>query len=152
MYHQASQRSAALPGGAGSGENDGARRQLKVSRGGDDGGVVAAELEQRTAKAGSDPLTHSAAHFGAAGGADERDGAVTGQLLADGAIADRKLRKAGRGRGRISEYLLEQPVQGERTQRRLVRWFPDNRIPAHQRQRRVPGPDGHRKVEGADHG
>ena len=55
---------------------------------------------------------------------------------------------------RVAEFrhgARQQRVDRERRQRRPVRRLPDHRIAAHQRQRRVPGPDRDRKIEGGDH-
>jgi len=56
------QGGAALPGGAGGGEHDGAHGQIEVGRRRDDRRVVAAEFEQQATEATGDPRCHRAAH------------------------------------------------------------------------------------------
>ena len=51
VHEQAAKGGAALPGGAGGGEHDAAQRQVQVRARGDDGRVVAAQLQQDAAKA-----------------------------------------------------------------------------------------------------
>ena len=62
VHDQAAQRGAALSGGAGRREHDGAQAQGQVGTGRDDGGIVAAELEQRASEARGDPRPQRAAH------------------------------------------------------------------------------------------
>ena len=55
MHEQPAQRGAALAGGAHGGEGDAAHREIEVGRGRDDGGVVAAEFENRAGKPRREP-------------------------------------------------------------------------------------------------
>ena len=58
------------PGGAGRGEDDALQGEVEVGGRGDDGGVVAAELQQAAAEAGRDAGADLAAHARRAGGAE----------------------------------------------------------------------------------
>ena len=70
------------------------------------------------------------------------------QPLAQFAPADQQLRQAaGRIVAEIGGNLLEKGLHRERGQRGLLRRFPDQRIAAHQRQRRIPAPHRDREVE-----
>ena len=60
--------SQVLNGGAVGAEQDAAQRQVEVGAGGDDDGVVAAQLQQAAAKTGGHPGAHGPAHAGGAGG------------------------------------------------------------------------------------
>ncbi len=150
MHDQPAQGCAALAGGAHGGEGDAAQGQVQVGRGGDDGGVVAAELQQRTAEPGGDPGPDLAAHGGRARGGQQRHLGVIDQGFADLAAADDQFRQVGGGVAEAGAGALEQALHGHGGKGGLLGGLPDHGVAADQGQRRVPGPDGDREVEGGD--
>ena len=151
MHDQPAQRRAALSGGAGCGKHDGPQAQRQIGARRDDRGVVAAEFEQRSSKARGHPRPERTAHGRAAGGADQRDRRMIGELLAGLAPADHELRDVRGGLGKLSNDFAQQPMQGKCGERSFFRRLPQHGVAAHQRERRIPGPHRHRKVEGGDH-
>ena len=73
VHDQPPQRRAPLARGAGGGEDDAAHGEVEVGRRRDDGGVVAAQLEDRPAEAGGHPRRDRGAHPLRSGRADQRD-------------------------------------------------------------------------------
>ena len=65
---EAAEGGAALAGGAHGREGDGAQGEIEVGGGGDDGGVVAAELQDGAGEACGELRGYGAAHGGRAGG------------------------------------------------------------------------------------
>ena len=145
MDDQAAQRRAPLPGGAGRGEHDGARRQREVGRRGDDRRVVPAELQQAPPEAPGDERGERRAHRRRAGRAEQRQSSVVGHRHRHVGAAVHDLDEIGRPAG-----TLQQRGAGERRQRRRRARLPHHRIPAHQGDRRVPRPHRCREVEGGD--
>ena len=92
-----------------------------------------------------------AAHCRRAGGREDRHAMVVDQHLADVTLAQQQAEQA---LGRIAEArdgAMRDGMHGQCGQRRLLGRLPHHRVAAHQRQRGVPRPHGHREVEGRDH-
>ncbi|MCY1353219.1 hypothetical protein D9M69_395540 [compost metagenome] len=151
MDKAAAQRGAALARRARRGEGDGPHRQLDIGRRCDDGGVVAAQLKNAALELPGAGDADLAAHAGRAGRADQPHRRVLHQVVAKHAPARQHRGDAGMLRRRRGQHALEQPVRGQRAQRRLLRRLPQHAVAAHQRQRRVPRPHRHREIEGRDH-
>ncbi|MCY1225701.1 hypothetical protein D9M72_379050 [compost metagenome] len=151
VHEQAPQRGAALAGRAHGREGDAAQREIEVGRGRDDGGVVPAQFEDRAGEARRQLRADLPAHRRGAGGREDRHAGIVDQHLADVA---RPQQQAEQAFGRVAEAFdgaLRDGVHGQRGERRLLGRLPHHRIAAHQRERRVPRPHGHGKVEGRDH-
>jgi hypothetical protein len=110
-----------------------------------------AELEQAAAHARGDQRRHLAAHAAASGRADQGDAHVARERLADLGASDQQLAGLPRHALHLQDRAREQALARERGQRSLVGGLPHYRVAADQRDRCVPGPDGHREVEGADY-
>ena len=151
MGDEAAQAGAALAGGARRSERDATHHQFDVGAGGDDGGVVAAELEDAAPEPCGHDRTHLAAHGGAARRADDGHALVGDQRGAGDAIAQQHLVEVG-GHVHARGGALEQRIGGECGERRELAGLPDDRVAAHQRQRGVPAPHGDREVERRDDG
>lgn len=112
----AAQRRAALPGGACGGEHDAAHREIEVGRRGDDGGVVAAELQQHLAE----PLGHARAdllaHPDRPRRTHQRDTRIVHQLLAD-LTATQDQARNGTGNPDVSRCAFQQRLAGDGGQR-----------------------------------
>ena len=150
MHEEPPQRGAALARRAHGREGDRPDGEIEIGRGRDDGGVVAAELKDRAGETGGEPRADGAAHGGRAGGRDDGDAGVVDERLADIAAADQDL---GQAVGRIAEAAhraRDHRLRGQRRQRRLLGRLPDHRVAADQRERGIPGPHRHRKVESGD--
>ena len=151
MGDDPAQRGAALPGRADGGEDDRPDRHVEIGGGGDDHRVVAAELEDRAAEARGDLGPDDRAHAGRAGGGDDRHALRCDQRFADRRPADDELGEAfGRVGAEALKGAFEDLHRRQRRERRLLRRLPDHRIAADERQRRVPGPDRDREIEGGD--
>jgi hypothetical protein len=148
---QAAQGGAALAGGAHGGEGHPAQGEVEVGRGGDDGGVVAAQFQDGAGEARGQHRRHGAAHAGGAGGGQDRDLGIGHQGGAHIALALEHLAEIGRGVAEPGGGLQEDRLYGLGGERGLFRGLPDDGIAADQRQRGVPAPDRHREVEGRDH-
>ena len=148
MDDEAAQRGAALPRSADGGEHDRPDRHVEIGGRGDDHRIVAAELEDRAAEPGGDLGSDDRAHAGRAGGRDDRNVAGRGQRFPDRRAADDELGETFR---RIGAEALDRAGEDfhrrQRRKRRLLRWFPDHRIAADERERGVPGPDRDGKIE-----
>ena len=152
VHEQAAHRGAALAGRAECGKGDGAHRQVKIRRRTDDGGIVAAEFEDRLAEARRHDGRYGASHPRRAGGRDDGDTRIGSKLCAGFWSADQAGRKAIRRIAELARRPREDRHHGKRCQRRFLGWFPDHRIAANERQRGVPGPDRNREIEGRDDG
>jgi hypothetical protein len=71
--------------------------EVELGRRADDHGVVAAELEDRTAESFGHDGCERTAHAGRAGGADDGDARILRQRFAGFARAEHELRKSFRG-------------------------------------------------------
>ena len=151
MHDQAPEARAALAGGADGGEENAAHDQVEIGARRDDGGVVAAELEQRAAEPGRDARRELLAHLRRAGGGDERDPRIVGEL--DGAVGatDDELGEPVRHAAEALRRALEQRHARERGEGRSLGGLPDHGVAADEGERGVPAPDGDGEVEGADH-
>ncbi len=87
VHDQPAQAGAALAGGAGGGEHDGAHRQVQVGRRRDDGRVVAAQFQQHPAEPPGHPWADLLAHPHRAGRGQQRDPRIVDQPLAEVAAA-----------------------------------------------------------------
>jgi len=149
MDDHAPRRGAALARGAQRAEHDGARGHIEVRGLIDDDGVVAAEFEQRLAQSRGHGLRDAAADGGRTGEGQQRHAAVGRQPLAVfAAMVEQQLKN--RWRKLPFEHPIAQVLHSQRAQRCFRRGFPDAGIAADDRQQRVPGPDGDRKVERGD--
>ena len=133
-----SQCGAALACGADRGEGDGAHRQIEIGRLRYHHCVVAAKFEQRPPETCRDDRSHGMAHAAAAGGADEFQARIGRDLLSRFAPANDDLEQSIRHLAESSGGPRQQRLAGERSERRLLRGFPDHRIAAHQRQSPIP--------------
>ena len=88
MQKQAAQVGATLSRRAHGGKGHAAQGQIQISGGGDDGGVVATQFQQRAAKAGGDARANLAPHAGRAGCRDQRHQWAVNQSLAQIAATD----------------------------------------------------------------
>jgi hypothetical protein len=76
---------------------------------------------------------------------------VVHQHLADVALAQQQAQQAFGCIAEAFDGALRDGMHRQRGQRRFFRRLPHHRVAAHQRERRVPRPHGHGKVEGRDH-
>jgi hypothetical protein len=146
---EAAQGGAALAGRAHGGEGDGAQGEVEIGRGRDDGGVVAAELEQGAGEAGRQPGA-TARPMAVEPVAETRGrGDRVDQRLADGRGADED----------AGEALGAPPNRGARSKRAWTAsavsgvfsdGFQTTASPQTKRQGGVPRPDRDGEVEGAD--
>ena len=150
MHEQPPQRRAALARRAHGREGDGADCEIEIGRRRDDGGVVAAELQDRAGETGGEARADGAAHGGRTGRRDDGDAGVVDQSLADVAAADQNLRQAVGRVAKPPHRALDDRLRGQRRERRLLGGLPDHRVAADERERGVPGPHRHRKVESGD--
>ena len=153
MHDQAAQARAALAGGADRGEEHAAHDEVEVGARSHDGGVVAAELEQRA----SEPARRCAVRSpfpSAVEPVAETSGtrAIVGELHGTVGAADDELEEAVRDVAEALGCAREQRRARERGQRRPLGRLPDHRVAADEGERGVPAPDRDREVEGADHG
>ena len=149
MDDQPARGGAALAGGADRAEEHGAHRHVEVGVGGDDDGVVAAELEQRPAEAPGDHLGDAPADRRRPGEGDERQAGVGEHPFADGAAgADDQGEDAGHAV--IGHHLVGDALHRQGGERRRLGRLPHHRVAADGGDRRVPRPDGDREVEGGD--
>ena len=152
MHKQAAQRSAALACRAHGRKGDAAQRQVQIGRRGDDGSVVATQLQNGAGKAGCQARAHGAAHGGGAGGRQHGHAGILNQHLANVALANDQLQQArGRVAAKAGQCALGDGVRGQGRQRGFLRRLPHHRVATHHRQRGVPRPHGHGEVEGRDH-
>ena len=149
--NQPAQAGAALPGSTDSTEQDGTHGHVQVGTRRQNHRIVAAQLQNTAGKACGDFRCHFAAHARAAGGTDQRDSRIVNQGFARFTTTNHHLGQVlGRALKR-AQHTIKQGLTGQRRQRGFFRWFPDHRVAAYQRQRGIPRPHGHRKVECADH-
>ena len=127
------------------------QRQFEVGGRRDDHGVIAAQLQNRPAQALRHRQCHCPAHPHRAGGGDQRDVGAAREHLAGFAAADGDLQQRGRGiRAEPGERTRADAINGKRRQRRFLRRLPQHGIAAYERERRIPAPHRHGKVEGGD--
>ena len=149
MDDEPAQRGAPLPGRADRGEDDRPDRQVEIGGGRDDHRIVAAELEDRPAETRGDLWADDRAHAGRTGGRDDRHVPGLDQGFANRRSADDDLREPVRSVGAEALERAVQDLHGrERRERRLFRRLPDDGVAADERERRVPGPDCDREIEG----
>ena len=149
---QPPQGRAALAGRADGGKHDRADGQFQIGGRRHDHAVVPAQFQERSAQPGGDRLGHGAAHPHRAGGRDQRQRcamAARACPMPGPGPTTRPSRPGGarafppaRGGDRLA---------GHGAERRLLRRLPDHGVAADQGQHRVPGPNGHREIEGRDH-
>src|SRR6185437_7580377 len=140
---EAAEGGATLAGGAHGGEGDAAESEVEIRRRSDDGGVVAAELEDGAAEAFGETGANGTAHGCRAGGGDERD---------EGRV-DEELDECGEVGWRGAELLacaFKDSLRGERGERCLLGGLPDDGVAADEGERGVPAPDGDGEVERGD--
>ena len=151
MHDQPAQRGAALARRAHRAEQDGAQCHVQVGVGRDDHRVVAAELEDAAAEARRHARADRAAHARRAGG---RDQAIAGLSTNASACAVPPIticaRPSRRALAKARDGALQRPEGREPRQRRLLGGLEDDRVAAHQRDRRIPREHRAREVEGGD--
>ena len=156
---EASEGGAALAGGAHGAEGHGSEGKREVGGGADDGGVVAAELEQTASEAGGEAGAYGAAHAGAAGGGDEGHQGRVDEGLADGVVAEEEGGEVGQDlRGEVVGVLggkllggsEEEGLGREGGEGGLFGRLPDDGVSADEGEGGVPAPDGDGEVEGGD--
>ena len=151
VHDQAAQGGATLASSTHSREQDAAHGQVQVGARGQDHGVVATQFEDAAAETGSNTWAHFTTHAGAAGGADQRHARVVDHGFAGFTAADNQLGQASRGIAEGFQGFFEQSLASQGGERGFLRRLPHHRVTGHQGQGGVPGPDGNREVEGADH-
>ncbi len=156
---QAAEGGAALAGGAHGAEGHGAEGEVEVGGGADDGGVVAAELEQGAGEAGGEAGADGPAHAGGAGGGDEGHQGRVDEGLADGVVAEEEGGEVGQDlRGEVVGVLggkllggsEEEGLGREGGEGGLFGRLPDDGVAADEGEGGVPAPDGDGEVEGGD--
>ncbi len=125
--------------------------EVEVSRGSDDRGVVAPELENQPSEATGDERGDGAAHPRRSGRRHDGDAGVGGEGGADVGTSLQHLIEATRSTD-LGGGLLEQGVARQRGQRRLVGRLPQHRVAGDQGEGSVPRPHRHGEVERRDHG
>ena len=100
---------------------------------------------------GRDARCELLAHLRRAGGGDERDPRIVGELNRAIGAADDELGEPVRHAAEALGRALEQRHARERGERRPLGGLPDHGVAADEGERGVPAPDGDREVEGADH-
>ena len=155
MDEQAAQCGATLAGGTHRREGDAAQREIEIRRGRDDGGIVAAELEQRARKALGKARANLPAHRGRAGRRNQRHAMILDDGGADVSATDHDLAEAFRHLAvtlgfETGRRAREDGTDRKRGERGLLGRLPDHRIAADKGKRRVPAPDRDREVEGGD--
>src|SRR5262245_24193757 len=126
MHKEAAEGGAALPGRAHGGESDGAQGELEIRRRRHNGGVVAAELEDRPGKAGGELGTDRAAHGRRAGGRDHWDTMIFDEDLTELPPAEDELREAVRHVAKALGSALDDRLDSERRERGLLGGLPDD--------------------------
>src|SRR4029077_11727015 len=104
------------------------------------------EFEQCAAEPAGHARSYDRTHPGRAGGTDERNPPVVGERFAQFSAAERNLAQAFRSLAELLHCPPEQRVAGQRAERRLVRWLPDDAVAADERQRGVPRPHRNREM------
>ena len=150
LHDDAPRRGAALAGGADRAEQDRARREIEVGVLGDDDRVVAAELEDRPAEAFGHRRRNVLADLRRARERDERQPAIAEHALADGAPGTDRQREDA-AHAVVGHDAVGDVLHGDRAERRRRGRLPHHGVAADRGNRRVPRPDGDRKVEGGDH-
>src|SRR5262249_20104634 len=107
---------------------------FQVGGRGDDDGVIASQLQKRTAKARGDPGADGFAHPRRARGADERDAGVVYQLAPLLQRAQDHLAEAFWSLGEVFADLIEQGLAGEGGEGCFLAWLPKAGISADQGQ------------------
>ena len=149
---QPAQRRAPLAGGSDRCKDDRAQRQLQVGRRCDNQPVVAAEFQERPAKAGRNGLGHGTSHgHGACSGNQGQIGGLGQGVAGVRSVPDDEIDHAPRHLRHFREHSLDNALTGDRTQRRFLRRLPDDRIAADQRDHGVPRPDRHGEIKSRDH-
>ena len=151
MQEQPAQTGATLTAGADERKSHTFQRQIQIRFLRHDDAVVAAQFQQAASQPRGHRLRHAAPHRHRAGGRHQCHLWMRCQYLAH-------VRAANDHTGQGFKWVhaagfhrfLQQLLAGQRTQRRFLRRLPHQRIAAHQRQRRVPRPHRHGKIEGGD--
>ncbi len=140
---------AALATGAHGAEDGGGDGHVEVGTGGDDDGVVAAQLQQAFAHAGGHGLADGFAHAGAAGGADQGNAVVGGHGFTDLGVADDQAEDAFRDVVG-AQHGRNDALAGDGAEGRLLAGLPHDGVTADGGQHGIPAPDGDGEVERAD--
>ena len=149
MHDESPQGRAPLTGCAGGREDHPAQRQIDIGARGDDGGIVAAELEQDLAEALGHDRPDLTSHPHRSGRRDQGDALIADHGIADVPTADEDGREVlrcphlGGGPG-------QQGLGPQRCEHGVLRGLPHDCIAGNQGQRGVPGVHGHGEVECGD--
>ena len=106
------------------------KREIEIGGGRDDGGVVAAELEDRAGEALGELRADLTAHGGGAGGGEDRHTGVLDEDLADLAAAEQHLAEALRHAAEALGGALDDGVGGERGEQGLLGGLPHHAVAA----------------------
>ena len=151
MHKKPSQGGAALSCRADRCKGNAAQGQIEICRRGDNGGIVAAKLQNGAGKAGRKFGGDLSSHRSRAGGRYQRHAVIIDQCLADIPAADQH---AGNPLGQATEFgcgSFDNRLRSQSCQQGFFRRLPDHGIATNQRQSGVPRPDSDRKVEGGNH-
>ena len=147
--NEATGGSTALAGRADSTKKCAGEYKVDISTGRDNDCIVAAELEQTPAQAGSNCLTYLDAHASATGSTDERQPPVIGHHFSYAIVA---IDNAGYPLLDLvgSQDLPQDILAGYAAERGFFAGFPDNYITADQGDHSIPAPHGYREIKGRD--
>ena len=98
MHEEPPQRRTALARRAHGRKGDGPDCQIEIGRGRDNGGVIAAELEDRAGETGCEARADGAAHSGRTRSRDDGHAGVVDKRLTNIAAADQNPRESRRAR------------------------------------------------------
>ena len=148
---------ATLAGGPHGPEEGSADDQFQVGILGDDDRVVATQFQQAAAESLGDRGPHVPAHPAGSRGADQRQASIGDHGLADLVVTadDEPEEIAWIAALRVEDVLVAHDLvrdvrHRDGAQGRHEAGLPDHRVSTDGGEHRVPGPDGHREVEGGD--
>ena len=131
-------------------EENGGHRQIEVRVRGDDDGVVATQLENGAREPLVDHLSDAVTHPAASRGRDQADSRIGQQRFSHGAPAPDDEAEDGGVDIVLPADALGNARAGDGGQRHLGRRLPESGVATDGGDGAVPGPDGHREVEGRD--
>ena len=138
MHKQPPQGGAALSGCADRRKGNAAQGQIEIGRGGDDGGIVAAQFQNGAGETGRQLRGNLPSHRGRAGGRDQCDAVVIDQSLADLAASHQHSGDSLRQTAEFGCRALDNRLRGQSREQCFFRRLPDHRIAADQCQSRIP--------------
>jgi hypothetical protein len=142
MNEEATQAGAALARRSHGRESHRPQREIKVGRRTDNGGIIAAQLEDGMGKAGGQARGNGTPHRRRAGGGDQRHARMLDEDASDVAPADDEARQPHRRRlpfrREARQRALEQGVHGQRRERGPFGGLPDAGVATYKRQGGIP--------------